>query len=330
MAANSEPMNVSINVPEVKLSSASGHRKMPVIGLGSAVDNIDESAMKSAVLESIKLGYRHFDTASLYGTERALGEAIAEALKLGLVASREELFITTKLWCSDAHRDLVVPALKKSLKTLQIEYVDLYLIHWPMSAKPSEKLRNDIPEEDLVSLDYNGVWEAMEECQRHGLTKSIGVSNFSPKKIETILAFATIPPTVNQVEMNPAWQQRKLVEFCKSKSIIVTAFSPLGAVGSSWGTNQVMNNEALKQIAAAHGKTVAQVCLRWIIEQGATAAVKSFNKERLKENLEIFDWALTDDDHDKIRQIPQRRMMPRDDFIIPHGPFKTPEDLWDE
>lgn len=116
MAANSEPMHVSINVPEVKLSSASGHRKMPVIGLGSAVDNIDERAMKSAVLEAIKLGYRHFDTASLYGTERALGEAIAEALKLGLVASREELFITTKLWCSDAHRDLVVRALKKSLK----------------------------------------------------------------------------------------------------------------------------------------------------------------------------------------------------------------------
>lgn len=116
MAADSKQMHLSINVPEVKLSSSSGHRKLPVIGLGTAVDNIDGSAIKSSVLEAIKLGYRHFDTASLYGTERALGEAIAEALKLGVVASREDLFITTKLWCSDAHRDLVVPALKKSLK----------------------------------------------------------------------------------------------------------------------------------------------------------------------------------------------------------------------
>ncbi|XP_006451705.2 non-functional NADPH-dependent codeinone reductase 2 [Citrus clementina] len=328
--ANSQQMPVYINVPGVKLSSASAGREMPVIGLGTAIDKKDENVMKCAVMEAIKLGYRHFDTASEYGTERALGEAIDEALKLGLLTTRQDLFITTKLWLNDAHRDLVVPALKKSLRTLQMDYVDLYLIHWPISAKPSEKLQSLIPKEDLVPLDYKGVWEAMEECQRLGLTKFIGVSNFSSKKIEALLAFSTIPPSVNQVEMNPAWQQRQLREFCKSKSIIVTAFSPLGAAGSSWGTNQVMNNEALKQIADAHGKTVAQVCLRWIIEQGAIVVAKSFNKERLKENLDIFDWALTDHDYDKINQIPQHRMMPRDEYIIPHGPFKTLEELWDE
>ncbi|KAJ4711022.1 Aldo/keto reductase [Melia azedarach] len=305
----------AFTVPEVKLSSSSSDRKMPVTGLGTAVDNIDENAVKVAVLEAVKLGYRHFDTASLYGTEKALGAAIAEALRLGLVSSREELFITTKLWCNDAHRDLVVPALKKSLRTLQMEYIDLFLIHWPISAKPSDKYVCPIAKEDLLPMDFKGVWEGMEECQRLGLTKSIGVSNFSSKKIETILAFATIPPSVNQVEMNPAWQQKKLIEFCKSKSIIVTAFSPLGAIGSSWGTKQVMGNEALKQIAKAHGKTVAQICLRWIIEQGATIAVKSFNKERLKENLGIFDWALTDDDYDKINQIQQQRLMPKDDEL---------------
>ncbi|KAK9183248.1 hypothetical protein WN944_026398 [Citrus x changshan-huyou] len=155
-------------------------------------------------------------------------------------------------------------------------------------------------------------------------------SNFSSKKIEALLAFSTIPPSVNQVEMNPAWQQRQLREFCKSKSIIVNVFSPFGAVGSCWGTNQVMNNEALKQIADAHGETVAQVCLRWIIEQGAIVIAKSFNKERLKENLDIFDWALTDHDYDKSNQIPEYRMMPRDEYITPHGPFKTLEELWDE
>ncbi|KAJ4711025.1 NADPH-dependent codeinone reductase-like protein [Melia azedarach] len=317
-------------VPEVKLSSSSGHRKIPVIGLGMAVDNKDENVMKFAVLEAIKLGYRHFDTASMYGTEKALGEAIIEAVRLGIVSSREELFITSKLWSNDAHRDLVVPALKKSLRTLQMEYIDLYLIHMPISAKPSEKYVHPISKEDILPMDFRGVWEGMEECQRLGLTKSIGVSNFSSKKIDTILAFATIPPSVNQVEMNPAWQQRKLIEFCKSKSIIVTAYSPLGAVGSSWGNNQVMSNEALKQIAKSHGKTVAQVCLRWIIEQGATVVVKSFNKERLKENLGIFDWELRDNDYEKINKIPQQRMMVQAQLITPDGPFKTPEKLWDD
>ncbi|KAH9802195.1 Deoxymugineic acid synthase 1 [Citrus sinensis] len=268
--SNSQQMPVYINVPGVKLSSASAGREMPVIGLGTAVDKKDENVMKCAVMEAIKLGYRHFDTASEYGTERALGEAIDEALKLGLLTTRQDLFITTKLWLNEAHRDLVVPALKKSLRTLQMDYVDLYLIHWPISAKPSEKLQSLIPKEDLVPLDYKGVWEAMEECQRLGLTKFIGVSNFSSKKIEALLAFSTIPPSVNQV------------------------------------------------------------CLRWIIEQGAIVVAKSFNKERLKENLDIFDWALTDHDYDKINQIPQHRMMPRDEYITPHGPFKTLEELWDE
>ncbi|KAH7570357.1 hypothetical protein ACOSP7_018439 [Xanthoceras sorbifolium] len=318
------------NVSEVKLSSSSGHRNMPVIGMGSAADNMDGSTLKLAVLEAIKVGYRHFDTASMYGSEKALGDAIAEALKLGLVSSREELFITSKLWCTEAHPHLVIPALQKSLRTLQIAYLDLYLIHWPISAKPVENYVYPIPEEELQPMDFKAVWEAMEECQRLGLTKSIGVSNFSCKKLETILSLATIPPSVNQVEMNPVWQQRKLVEFCKAKGIIITAFSPLGAKGSGWGTNRVMENEALKLIAKAHGKTVAQVCLRWIIEQGAIAVVKSFNRERMKENLEIFDWALTDDDYVKINQIPQHRMMPKEDFVSPRGPFKTLEELWDE
>ncbi|XP_044492123.1 non-functional NADPH-dependent codeinone reductase 2-like [Mangifera indica] len=318
----------TINIPEVKLSSPTGDRKMPVIGLGTAVDNLDE-AMKLAVLEAIKLGYRHFDTASKYGSEKPLGEAISEAVKLGLV-TREELFITTKLWCTEAHKDLVVPSLQKSLRNLQMEYVDLYLIHCPISAKPGEKHQWPIPKEDLLPMDYKVVWESMEECQRLGLTKCIGVSNFSRKKLETILSVATIPPSVNQVEMNPVWQQRKLREYCKAKDIIITAFSPLGAKGASWGTNRVLDDETLKQIANAHGKTIAQVCLRWIFEQGATIVVKSFNKERIKENLEIFDWGLSGEDYDKINQIEQHRLMPIEGFVSPHGPFKTLEDLWDE
>lgn len=320
--------------PTSALSSSSGHRNMPVIGLGCAVDKSNLNTLKLAVLEAIKLGYRHFDTAAIYGTEKALGEAIAEALRLGLVTSREQLFITSKLWCHNAHHDRVIPAIKKSLSALQMEYLDLYLIHWPISAKPTSE-EGEVGffppnKEDLLPLDYKGVWEAMEESQRLGLTKSVGLSNFSCKKIDTILAFATIPPSINQVEMHPVWQQRELREFCKAKGMNVTAYSPLGAVGTKWGSNQVMENEALKQIAEAHGKTVAQVSLRWIVEQGVTVVVRSLNPERLKQNLGIFDWELTDDDYDKINQIAQRRLIPSDFLISSHGPFKTPEELWDD
>ncbi|PON99053.1 Aldo/keto reductase, partial [Trema orientale] len=133
-------------------------------------------------------------------------------------------------------------------------------------------------------------------------------SNFSAKKLQNILSFATIPPSVNQVEMNPTWQQKNLIEFCSANNIVVTAFSPLGAKGASWGTNEVLDNEVLKAIAKARGKTVAQVCLRWIYEQGASIVFKSYSKDRLKENLEIFDWALSEDDTQKIKLIPQRRV----------------------
>ncbi|KAF9623293.1 hypothetical protein IFM89_000782 [Coptis chinensis] len=137
----------------------------------------------------------------------------------------------------------------------------------------------------------------MEECQVLSLTKSIGVSNFSCKELEHILSISTIPPTVNQVEMSPVWQQNKLREFCQAKGIIVAAYSPLGAKGTSWGTNSVMDSEVLSEIAKAKGKTHAQVCV----------VVKSFNEERMQSNLQIFDWALSLEEHKLIGQIPQER-----------------------
>ncbi|XP_062110416.1 non-functional NADPH-dependent codeinone reductase 2-like [Humulus lupulus] len=319
----------SINIPKLVLGSSSRPRSIPVIGLGTASHDRDPTTLKRAVLEAIELGYRHFDTASAYGSEQGLGEAIAEALKLGLVASRDELFITTKLWCTDCHPHLVLPSLKASLGKLQLEYLDLYLIHWPMSAKPGIAVF-PIDEKDQMPMDFKSVWEAMEECQKLGLTKSIGVSNFSCKKLENILSFATIPPSVNQVEMNPTWQQKKLREFCGANNIIVTSYSPLGAKGTRWGGSHVLDNEVLIDIARARGKTVAQVSLRWIYEQGASIVVKSYNKERLKENLDIFDWALTEDDLQKINLIPQNRFNVCEAFVSPdHGPYKSLEELWD-
>ncbi|KAK4788611.1 hypothetical protein SAY86_019930 [Trapa natans] len=298
----------SFTIPKVRLNSAAGALVMPVIGLGTSADPLDEVVMKAAVIEGLRLGYRQFDTASKYGSEVPLGEAIDEALGLGIVRSREELFVTSKLWCSDSHADRVVPALKESLRKLGLEYLDLYLVHWPISCKPGPDVHH-VDEEDLMPMDFESVWGAMEECQRLGLTKSIGVSNFTCKKLGTILIFATIPPSVNQVEMNPVWQQKK---------------GRTGGPTWSWRTRP-----SIQEIAEARGKSVAQVCLRWIYEQGATAVVKSFNKGRMRENLGIFDWELSEDELERIGRIPQKRMLPKEKFVSPTGPYKSLDELWD-
>ncbi|CAJ2679435.1 unnamed protein product [Trifolium pratense] len=206
------------------------------------------------------IGYRHFDTAAFYNTEEPLGQAVSKALELGLVKNRDELFITSKLWCTDAHHDLVLPALKTTLKKLGLEYVDLYLIHWPVRFKQDVEGLN-FKSEDIIPFDIKGTWEAMEECYRLGLAKSIGVSNFGIKKLSTLLENAKIPPAVNQVEMNPSWHQGKLREFCKQKGIHVSAWSPLGGYNLSWGSCAVMENSILREIAEARKKSVAQVQL---------------------------------------------------------------------
>ncbi|KAF9671239.1 hypothetical protein SADUNF_Sadunf12G0026700 [Salix dunnii] len=315
-------------IPEVLLSS--GH-KMPFIGMGTAAVPLPPAEILVPVLiNAIETGYRHFDSATLYGSEESLGQAVAEALDRGLITSRGDLFITSKLWCSDAHHDLVLPALKKSLQRLGLGYVDLYLIHMPARVKP-EVEGLDFEEEDFLPFDIKGTWEAMEECSRLGLCKSIGVSNFSSKKISQLLEHATICPAVNQVEMNVAWQQKKLLEFCKEKGIHVSAWSPLGANGASWGSLAVMKSPILEEIAAAKVKIVAQIALRWILEQGASVIVKSFNTERMKLNLQIFDRELSTEDTKKIMNIPQRRGYSGEKFISKdHGPYRSLQEFWDD
>ncbi|XP_030541128.1 methylecgonone reductase-like isoform X2 [Rhodamnia argentea] len=313
-------------VPEVVLSSGA---RMPLISMGCAASpRPPTDVLTSILLEAIEVGYRHFDTASLYGTEEAVGRAVAEALERGLVESRDQIFITTKLWCTDAHPDLVLPALKKSLQRLGLEYVDLYLIHWPVRLK--EGTEGFDFKGKILPFDAKGTWEAMEECSKLGLAKSIGVSNFGTKKLSQLLSHATIPPAVNQVEMNAAWRQEKLRGYCREKGIQVSAWSPLGANGAAWGSLAVVDSPVLKEIAIAKGKSVAQVALRWVYEQGACVIAKSFNKERMKENLQILEWGLSQEDSDKIKlQIPQRRGCPSDMFISEEGPYKSLDELWD-
>ncbi|KAK1683478.1 hypothetical protein QYE76_044326 [Lolium multiflorum] len=309
-------------VPEVALRSGNA-RPMPAIGMGTAKFPLVPETAMDAVLAAVELGYRHFDTASMYGTELLLGDALAEALRRGLVASREEVFVTTKLWCTQCHPHLVLPSLRESLQNLQMEYVDLYLIHWPVCLKPGPRVF-PAKREDAVPFDFEGVWREMEECHRLGLAKDIGVSNFTTWHLDKILAAATIPPAVNQVELNPVWQQRKLRAYCAEKSIHVAAYSPLGGQNWSGEGNPVLESEVLAEIAKARGKSVAQVALRWIYEQGLTPIVKSFSKDRLKQNLEIFDWELTDDDLIKISQIPQKKIVTAADVIFsPEGEFTS-------
>ncbi|KAK7380116.1 hypothetical protein VNO78_32532 [Psophocarpus tetragonolobus] len=315
-------------IPKVRLNSG---QTMPAIGFGtSAIPLPQREALTSILVDAFEVGHRHLDTASLYGSEEALGDAVAKALKLGLINTRHELFITSKLWTTDAHPHLVLPALKTSLQKLGLEYVDLYLIHWPVRLNPEAKGYHNILKKNVMpSFDMKGIWEAMEECNRLGLAKSIGVSNFGIKKLTQLLENATIPPAVNQVEMSPTWQQGKLTEFCKHKGIHVSAWSPLGAYKSSYGTNAVMENPILKEIACARQKSIAQIALRWVYEQGAIPIVKSFNKERMKQNLDIFDWELNQEELQKFSQIPQRRMYRGIDFVSENGPYKTLEELWD-
>ncbi|CAJ1952181.1 unnamed protein product [Sphenostylis stenocarpa] len=313
-------------IPEVVLNSG---QKMPRLGFGTGTVPLPPPhVLIPAFIEAIKVGYRHFDTAAYYGSEEPLGQAITQALDQGLIQSRNELFVTTKLWCTEANPGLVLPALKSSLQRLGLEYVDLYLIHFPVRLRQGAK-GTKYGKEDILPLNMKGTWEDMELCSKMGLAKSIGVSNFGVKKLSELMQNVIVTPALVQVEMNAAWSQENLRKFCKEEGIHVSAWSPLGANGAVWGSLAVMDSPILKDIAVKKGKSVAQVALRWIIEEGATPIVKSFNSERMRQNIEIFDWELSESDAEKIKEIPQHRGFKGDRFVSEFGPFKTIEDLWE-
>ncbi|CAN6294038.1 unnamed protein product [Urochloa humidicola] len=305
---------------------------MPRLGFGTATATLGHAeghaVATEAVLRAINAGYRHLDTAAVYNTEAAVGDAVAQAVRDGTIGSRDELYVTSKLWMADAHPGRVLPALQKSLQTLQMEYVDLYLIHFPLSMRPLPEGAPLVVKEELVALDMKGVWEEMEECQRRGLARAIGVSNFTCKKLEHLLSFARIPPAANQVEVHPYCRQNKLREFCKAKGIQLCAYSPLGGKGTPWANDSVMDSPILKQISQERGKTIAQVCISWVYEQGDVVITKSFNEGRMKENLDIFGWELSDDDRRRISDLPESRG--NCDFLVHEsGPYKTVDELWD-
>ncbi|XP_069314932.1 aldo-keto reductase family 1 member C15-like isoform X2 [Eulemur rufifrons] len=277
---------------------------IPVLGLGTyAPDAIPKSRAGEATKVAIEVGYRHIDAAYAYQNENEVGQGIREKIADGTV-KREDIFYTTKLWGNFFRPELVKPALERSLKKLQLDYVDLFLIHMPCALKPGEELMPEDASGKLIfdTVDIRDTWEALEKCKDLGLAKSIGVSNFNHKQLEMILNKPGLKykPTCNQVECHPYLNQSKLLEFCKSKDIVLVAYSALGSTRDpKWvdsDSPHLLEEPVLKAIAKNHHRSPAQVALRYQLQRGVVVLARSFGEKRIKENFQVFDFELTEED----------------------------------
>ncbi|WP_370901115.1 aldo/keto reductase [Chryseobacterium gossypii] len=246
---------------------------IPALGFGVwQMDDLKEC--ENAVIKAIDTGYRMIDTASIYLNETAVGKAVRNS-----GVSRDELFITSKLWVQDHGYEKAKPAFQRTLDRLQMDYLDMYLLHWPFG-------------------DFTGAWKALEELYREGRIRAIGVCNFTIEKMEELKANSTVIPVINQIELHPLFQQKELQVYNRENNIVTEPWSPLGN-----GNAGLLNNEDLQTIAGKYNKTVAQVILRWHLQEGFVVIPKSVTPSRIEENFNVFDFELSEDEMDAIRAL---------------------------
>lgn len=300
--------------------------KMPILGLGTFRSEPNE--VYQAVLSAIKIGYRHIDCAAAYGNEKEVGNAIAEAIDQGLV-TREELWVTSKLWNASHGEENVIPALNQTLKDLQLDYLDLYLIHWPVALKKGtempEKASDFIP---LSEVPLSSTWKGMEAALEQGLAKHIGVSNFNKNHIKEVWDTAVHKPEMNQVEMHPFLQQEELLGFCTNNEIHLTAYAPLGSLVDENTTLRLLENDTIKNISNSRNMSPAQVAMAYTIQRGIAVIPKSINEARLLQNLETLNHTLTEEDMALLKDVDKgHRFIDGKFWEVENGPY-TADSIW--
>lgn len=305
--------------------------EMPAIGLGTWKS--EKGKVGNAIEIALNNGYRHIDCAATYGNEKEVGEAFKKVFSAGKV-KREDVWITSKLWNDSHKKEDVIPALKQSLNDLQLEYLDLYLIHWPVAFKPG--VASPKSDDDYLSLKEVPIietWKELLKAKEQGLVKHVGVSNFSEKKLNDLMAQTSDQPEVNQVELHPFLQQPQLLDFCQGNDIRLTAFSPLGSGDRAQQMKaedepSLLENETIQKIAKKHDASPAQILIRWHLERGTAVIPKSTSKDHLLSNLQSKEIKLDEEDMKEITKLDRHfRYVTEEFFVTPGNPYSN---IYDE